>query len=101
MNYYEVEIVKTGSPLGRGEFSRFDSDTRLFHTLDEVRAFLTEEYGACKRDKAYVDLEDGGSKHVGYVYRFHNADLSHSPVERWYQRDWVTVSEIESSAILL
>ena len=35
-------------------------------------------------------------KPCGYVYKFENADYSHSPVERWQQEDWVNISKIKA-----
>jgi hypothetical protein len=38
----------------------------------------------------------GDSTPCGYVFEFEDADYSHAPIEKWIQRDWVTVNKIAS-----
>ena len=71
------------------EWQHLDSQTEYFRTIQEATAWLKEQYGNCKRVKMYRDLESGGSVHSGYVYGFRNSDISHLPVAKWIQQDWV------------
>jgi len=91
-----VEIEKTGKGYGKNEgYHMFDRETKTFKDMLEVKKFLKETYGKCKRVPSYVDTKDGEVKKVGYVYCFKNADLSHYPVEKWLQQDWVSFFELK------
>jgi hypothetical protein len=43
----------------------------------------------------YIDGKDGKPQKIGYVIGFRNADLSHYPVNKWIQRDWIEFNEIK------
>ena len=101
MNYFEIETIKTAKPFGnKGNYQVFDGGTKKFKTLEEVKEYLRDEYGNCKRDKQYIDNENNGAVHTGYVYCFKNSDISHDS-EGWYQQDWVTIYNIEAKHTLL
>lgn len=109
MNYYEVYITMTAKPMGRpkseagysdGDYHVFARDTKKFKTLEEVKAWLKDHYGNSKRVKMYQDTEDG-AQHTGYIYCFIGSDYSHSPVDKWYQQDWVEISEVTSRIMLV
>src|SRR5574341_1492075 len=94
--YYKAHIVRTGRPMGSGQsYSTFDSESKTFATLAELKDYLKESYGTCKRQNMYRDGSDRGEHYkVGYVYGFKNADYSHAPVEHWFQQDWVEISKV-------
>lgn len=91
LHYYEVDIVSTGSSDGE-KFSQFNDETKVFETAREVTEWLKENYSSAKRNIMYY----AEGKPCGYVYKFENADYSHSPVERWQQEDWVNISKIKA-----
>lgn len=95
-DYYEVIITCTGEE-SPGKFRMFNEETKIFDTPEEVITWLKDEYShATRRQYEYA----GGMKEpCGYVYDFENADWSHAPVEKWNQRDWVTVSKVHSEII--
>lgn len=101
MKFYEVEITKTGKPFGRTEedYSTFDREVKRFKTTEEVKAFLKESYGTCKRVKMYQDTKEG-SEHTGYIYCFKNKDWSHDS-KGWFQQDWVSIDEMKSTRFVL
>jgi len=76
--------------VGIGEFER------KFNSIKKAKEWLKEYYGKCKRSKMYMDKEDGNHFHCGYIYHFHNDDISHVPVEKWIQNDRVTFREIKT-----
>lgn len=91
-DYYEISILCTGSCDGK-KFSLFDEETKIVDTSDEAINYLKDRYkNIIRRQLAYFEPD----KPVGYMYEFENADLSHTPVEKWIQRDWVNVSKIHS-----
>jgi len=104
MHYFQVSITRTSKnagskePRGKG-WSTFDREEKKFTTLDEVKAFLKEEYGKCKREKIYRDDSEAGH-HVGYCYHFRNKDWSHNSPE-WYQQDWVEVNEMTGRLLIV
>ncbi len=106
---YKVTITETGKPMGRpkkeagyqdGNYHIFNEETEHFRTLKEARAFIAERYGKCKRDKTYNDKPNGEAIHTGFVYCFKNEDISHSPVDKWYQQDWVNIYKMKSEPII-
>lgn len=98
--HYEVEIISTGAALFSSEYSMFDKESHSFGTLEEAKAFIKDRYGKAKRQKMYQEIKDGGnSNHVGYVYRFRNANWSSYPVERWNQQDWVIIYRTEREIV--
>ena len=98
----ELNIKKTSKKIASKEnYTGFDQFTKHFDNLKEAKQWLKEEYGNCKKEKMYVDLKSGGSKHIGYVYSFRNADMSHYPISKWLQQDWVEIIKVEYSRINL
>ncbi len=93
---YEVQITSTGRPYGpKGEYRIFNEGSRRFRTKELVKLFLSDEYGSCKKTKMFSDDDNGVPEQVGYVYCFHNSDCSHSPIEKWFQQDWVKIVHFE------
>lgn len=100
--YYEVKVTKTSKPLGNtnSSYRIFDEQRLVFASIGDVNKWVEETYGNCKRVKMYRDLPNGDSQQVGRVYCFKNADWSHTPIEQWWQQDWVTVNQIKSTPVL-
>lgn len=102
--YYKVRIDKTAKDMGSKEgvegYHIFDQEIKNFKTLDEIRVYLDEQYGKCKKVKMYIDTKKGESKQKGWIYCFRNSDVSHNS-KPWYQQDWVSVSEIQEKEILV
>lgn len=94
-DYYEVIITCTGGNTEEDEFSVFDDDTQIFNTLEEVVQWVKREYGHAKRSLSYITV-NGESVPCGYVFTFENSDISHYPVDKWIQRDWVNIDKIHS-----
>lgn len=92
VEYYEVDITCTGEE-SPGNFRIFNEETKIFDTPEEVIAWLKETYSHAKRQYVYAgDIKEP----CGYAYSFENCDWSHAPVEKWNQKDWVTVSKVHS-----
>ena len=111
MKYYEVSVAKTGKAISSreprgGGYSCFATERKEFGTVAEVKAYLKENYGTCKREKMYQDKKDGSTIVSGHVYSFKNGDISHpwnddGSKNEWYQQDWVEVREIESTRVIV
>lgn len=96
----------TGKTVGsKDDFSVFNQDRRTFASLDEVKKYLNEQYGDKTKEKIYRDGNDGEAVHVGYIYRLGIVrDYSHAESDDnkpWYQQDWVEVSEIKATPIVI
>ena len=99
--YYEVSVLHTGKPVGSKEdYTTFDDSEKTFFTIKEVKEHLSVTYSKCKRVKMFVDTKDGKTKHTGYIYCFKNNDISHDS-KMWYQQDWVSINEIQSTPIII
>jgi len=90
----QLKITSTGKSYGKDQkFSQFSDDLRNFKSMTEVKAFLKEQYPKAKRTKMYMET-NAEPKHIGYVYKFRNADYSHVPIQKWIQEDWVEFREV-------
>lgn len=92
----QINIVMTGKGYSpKDKFRGMGERTEYFGDMKEAREFIKETYGKCKRVPMYVDTKEGKTKKIGYVFGFHNEDVSHSPVEKWIQQDWVSFNEVK------
>jgi len=86
----QLKITMTGKGFSpKDKWSVFDGQTKEFNNMIDAKKWLKEKYGKSKRSPIFVDTVLGKTKQVGYVYGFRNADMSHVPVEKWLQQDWV------------
>lgn len=93
----QLIITKTGKSFNpKDEYKIFDTEEKTFADLPSAKQFLNETYGKSKRRPMFCDTKEGKPKHIGYVIGFKNADLSHSPVEKWLQQDWIHFNEVKS-----
>ena len=100
---YHIHIVCTAKSRGKNQedYHIFEREDHNFKTEDEAKQFICDKYGKCKRDKMYKDLSDGEVLHIGYIYCFANDDISHSPVQKWWQQDWVTIEKVLSDIVYI
>ena len=102
-SFYEILITSTGKPIGntKENYTAFNNIRELFKTIEEVENFLKENYQGHKKEKMYIYKKDGQSLHIGYIYSFKNGDVSHYPMEQWYQKDWVEIRKIQAEPVIL
>jgi hypothetical protein len=87
-----LSITQTGKSFSsKDTFSIFNSLNVQFSTIKEAKEYLKITYPKCKRSKMFID-----NLHVGYVYRFFNEDISHLPINKWIQRDWIEFQEVKT-----
>jgi hypothetical protein len=92
----QIHVTSTGKGYSPKDVWRcFDEFTKNFPTLADAKAWLKETYGKAKRVPMYCDTKTG-TKKIGYVIGFRNADWSHSPVEKWLQQDWVEFRHVRT-----
>lgn len=85
-----MHIVMTSkSYSNKDKYRMFDETTKIFPDMKSAKQWIKETYGNAKRFPIYVDTKEG-TKKVGYTIGFRNADVSHYPVEKWLQRDWIS-----------
>lgn len=79
----------------KDEYRTFDKETLTFADKDEANKALAERYGKSwkRRNKMYVDDKDGKALHCGYIVGFKADDISHTPVQKWLQQDWIEFRE--------
>ncbi|MBU2572339.1 MAG: hypothetical protein KJ725_20360 [Gammaproteobacteria bacterium] len=100
--YYKITIDKTSKPMGRKEgqgegYNRFHQEVKTCEELKEAKEYLKEKYGKCKRVKIYQDPE---AKHIGYIYCFKSEEYSNGQTDRWYQQDWIVITEVKETIII-
>lgn len=96
-DFYEVDILCTGSDSENGRFDVINRERKEFDSAKDIIAWLKDKYGSLnvKRGVIYDGTRDDP---CGYTYLFENADLSHVPVERWIQRDWVNIYKVHTES---
>ena len=94
MNYFEVLITQTAKPVGKphDDYGTWNRERKLFKTLLEVKAYLQERYGKCKRTRMYHDVAEG-AQHIGYVYCYKDRFYGEGS-KLWFCQDWVEVAEV-------
>ena len=98
--YYRIDISCTAK-TEKENWSIFDNISKVFDSIEKVKSWLKEKYGNCKTIPMYRDGPENKSVKIGYIFCFKNADWSHSPVNRWYQRDWVEIREVNEKTVLV
>lgn len=73
----------------------FNIQSHEFDTLDDVRAFLKEQYGENKPTYSY----NGRMEPIVLTYEFDNADWLHTPVIPWAEFDDVGVFLMTSTRV--
>lgn len=94
---YITSMGKSYNP--KDSYCMFDEQLKNFHDMDEAKAWLSDTYGKSKRSKMFVDQADK-SVHCGYIIGFRNADISHVPVQKWLQQDWIEFREVKTLALV-
>lgn len=101
--YYEVKIIETARDNLNDEPCEFNELTENFPTFGAVKDFFIEKYGKIPggRRKIYVDDEhaENGYREIGFIHSYWNQDVSHVS-SKWYQTDWIKVSEVEKKIII-
>jgi hypothetical protein len=93
----ELDIIMTGKGYSpKSEWRQFAHERKTFADMQDVNRFLNDRYGKAKRRPMYVDMKDGRAVRCGWVIGFHASDISHVPVEKWIQQDWVHVRECKT-----
>lgn len=93
----QLNITMTGKGYAKGSRWQQMHHERLdFSDMAEARKYLRDRYGKCKRVPMYADKKSGETIKIGYVYGFRNSDVSHYPVDKWIQQDWVEFLEVKS-----
>lgn len=98
--YIEVKVTETvKEPRSGMGFDSVNQIIRPFDNMAKAIAWIEDRYAHVKtKSKIMQDRAKGGSEHVGTIYHYRNADLSHSGKE-WMQEDWVLVYEIDRKVI--
>jgi len=101
MKYYEVHRDRTCKAIGKNsDWYKWDKDTNEFGTVANVKKFLREEYGSCKRSKMYRDGKDNEPLHIGFIYHYNTPKCSYDDQPKNNQ-DWVEVREITAETIIV
>lgn len=92
----KIIIDETGRNSLKDKPLFFNQTVQYVESVEEARAYLVERYGRLPkgRNKVYVDDSNGQSRTVGFTHSYWNDDISHVPVENWYQTDWVTFAHV-------
>ena len=99
-SYYEIDIIHTSRDNDDDKFYQTGEETIPFESVEAVKKWLDQKYGsehAMFKDPNYIikrSIMYSGDTPCGYVFEFEDADYSHAPIEKWIERDWVTVHKI-------
>lgn len=93
-----IQLTITATSKGyhpSSQWSIFDTQRKGFPSIEAARDWLRYTYGNCRRYKMFQDV-GGEMVHVGYIYGYRNSDISHLPVEKWLQQDWIEFQRVET-----
>lgn len=92
--------TRTAKPLFSPQeaWYTWDRDRKEFDTLEELRAFLKEEYPDCKRVRSFRDT-DTGAIQSGWIYCYNTPKCSYDDQPKNNQ-DWIEVYESNPKRIL-
>jgi hypothetical protein len=97
--FYEVQRLRQCKAVGsKEEYYTWDVENKRFATMEDVKAFLSEEYGTSKTRRMYADKPDGGAEVVGKVYHYNTPKTSADDTAKNNQ-DWVTVREVRATRL--
>lgn len=109
MKYYQIDITKTAKPMGRpkkGEeaynlWETYDRQTEKFKTLDEVKAWLKNEYYYVKTIvKSYRDDKNGNAYASGFIYCFKSEPTGYDDCHH-FEQHWIDISKVNKTFINL
>lgn len=84
----------------QGDWYTYNRDEKKFRTIEEVRKWLDETYGNCKRKKMYRDGPDGRPVHIGWIYCYAAGPGSYDDCHH-YMQDWIEVQEYEPKTVIV
>ena len=98
MKYFKLDITKTSkSRNGKIYYGVYDSIGEDFKTLPEVKEYLNENYGKCKREKTYIDDNKGYAHLSGYVYSYIERDSETG--KEYIEQHWINLYSISSKLL--
>lgn len=100
MKYYEVVRTRTAKAIGQEDYQGWDKETKQFQTIAEIKSFLKEEYGECKKTSFYYDDKQGVSHKAGNCYHYKTPPANYGD-KTHYNIDWVEVREINATIIVV
>lgn len=99
--YYEVLVSQTCKAIGsKDDYYLWNKETKKFHTIKEIKDYLKDTYGHCKKEKMYIDDKDNKPKHIGYIYSYKTDKASYDDTNK-YNQDWITIYEIKATPIII
>jgi len=99
--YYKLSITKTSKPMGRpkngnfNDWSTYDKEIKEFKTIDELKAYLAEQYYYCKTK--YKTFNDNAEGQQGWIYAFKSGYGG----ENWFEQHWINAYKINSKPVLI
>jgi len=91
-----ISLIITETIKGYGakdKWMKMHTFEEKFESIKKAKEWLKERYEKCKKSKIYIDSKNADDFHCGYIYHFHNEDISHIPAVKWIQNDWVEFRE--------
>lgn len=97
--YFKVSTTFTSKPMGSKEpYRAYHEETSNFQTEEEVKKYLSDTYGNCKRAKIFQDPD---AQHVGYIYCFIDYEWHGAKEVKFFRNDWVAVTEVTEKITLI
>lgn len=107
--YIKITITETGAKRPQDDHSTFNETILYAADMEQARFAVADHYGKMPgmRRKVYEDYREDSdppgtfprSRVCGFLHSFWNVDLSHAPVERWHQTDWISVVEVRETVV--
>jgi hypothetical protein len=89
----KINVTSTGRYHMREMPHIFDEKEKHFPSMKEAKKWIRDTYGKSRGKPIYRDIGDKPVQ-VGYIFGFWNSDVSHYPVNKWFQQDWIEINKI-------
>lgn len=103
MKYYEVLRSQTCKAIGSKakigyDYDMWNKERKQFKTMAEVKKWLWDEYGKCKKVPMFRDLPNGSAEKCGNIYCYNTPKVDYNDCAK-HNQDWVEVREIKATTL--
>jgi len=93
----QVNITMTGKGFApTAKWGTFGEDRKHFADMAELKKWMKDTYGTCKRAPMYIDKGNNTTIPCGWVFGYKNREWNGGKWEHYIQQDWVSVSRLET-----
>ena len=96
--YIQVTIEKTFKGYhAKDEREVYDTTTKQFKDIKEVREWIREEYGTHRRNSMFVDDKDGKPKKIGWIIGLKSSQYNNDTgrYDKFTEQHWIGLERVD------